>query len=182
MKKLERINREAIYKGAIIDVYKDKIKDVNGNMYDYDFIDHKGAAAVLPITSDEKVILVKQYRNAQERYTLEIPAGGYLNKDERPIECAKRELEEEIGYKSDNLKFLITIVTTVAFCNEKIEIFVARDLIKTQQNLDEGEYIEVVELDFEEVLDMIKNGEIIDSKTVSAVLAYKEFFYKLLQS
>ncbi len=175
MKKLERINREVIYKGAIIDVYKDKIKDINGNMYDYDFIDHKGAAAVLPITLDDKVILVKQYRNAQDRYTLEIPAGGYLSKDERPIECAKRELEEEIGYKSDNLKFLITIVTTVAFCNEKIEIFIARDLIKTQQNLDEGEYIEVVELDFEEVLDMIKNGEIIDSKTVSAVLAYKEF-------
>ena len=94
------------------------------------------------------------------------------------IECAARELEEETGYKSDNLEFLISIRTTVAFCNERIDVFVARDLIKSKQNLDEDEYVDVVEYDPKELIKMIYDGVIQDSKTVSAILAYYNKYCK----
>ena len=87
--------------------------------------------------------------------------------------CASRELEEETGYRSEKLEWLITLRTTVAFCNEKIEIFVARDLIPSKQHLDEDEYIDVAAYTMEELKEMIFSGEIEDSKTVSAILAYE---------
>lgn len=172
MEEIRRINRELVYKGHIIDMYKDTVEIPNGNVAEWDFIGHKGAAAVIPVTNDGKIIMVRQYRNALDRYTVEIPAGGLENKDEPMIKCAARELEEETGYRSDNLEFLLSLRTTVAFCNEKIEVFLARDLKKTKQHLDEDEYIDVVSYDVEELVDMIYAGKIEDSKTVAAVLAY----------
>ena len=178
MEKFERIKRELVYHGAIIDMYKDYVQIPNGNVAEWDFIMHKGAAAALPVTKDGKLLLVRQYRNALDRETIEIPAGGLDNVDEPMIECAARELEEETGYKSDNLEFLISIRTTVAFCNERIDVFVARDLIKSKQNLDEDEYVDVVEYDPKELIKMIYDGVIQDSKTVSAILAYYNKYCK----
>lgn len=176
MEKYERLDRRLVYEGSIINMYKDRIKVPNGNIVDWDFIGHKGAAAVIPITEEGKILLVKQWRNALDRFTLEIPAGGLEGETEPMIHCAARELEEETGYKSDNLEFLVSLRTTVAFCNEKIDVFVARDLVKTNQKLDEDENIEVKAYDMEELLDMIRKGTMQDSKTVSAVLAYKAFY------
>lgn len=172
MEEIRRIDRELVYKGHIIDMYKDTVQIPNGNVAEWDFIGHKGAAAVIPVTNDGKILMVRQYRNALDRYTVEIPAGGLENKDEPMIKCAARELEEETGYQSDNLEFLLSLRTTVAFCNEKIEVFLARNLKKTEQHLDEDEYIDVVPYDVEELIDMIYAGKIEDSKTVAAVLAY----------
>ncbi len=172
MEPLKRLNRELVYKGAIIDIYRDKVQAPDGNIQDYDFIGHKGAAAVMPVTNEGKILMVKQYRNALDRFTIEIPAGGLNGKDEPGIVCAARELEEETGYKSDNLEFLMSVNTTIAFCNEKIEIFVARNLVKTQQHLDEGEFVEVCEYTIEELVEKVYNSEILDAKTVSAILAY----------
>lgn len=171
MEEIKRINRELVYKGHIIDMYKDTIKIPNGNIAEWDFIGHKGAAAVLPVLENGNILMVRQYRNALDRYTLEIPAGG-LESNEPMIECAARELEEETGYKSDNLEFLISLYTTVAFCNEKIEVYLAKNLKKTSQHLDEDEYIDVEEHTVEELLENIYSGKIEDSKTVSAILAY----------
>lgn len=173
MEKLERLNRELVYKGAIIDLYRDTVKDPDGRISYYDFIGHKGAAAVVPVTKDGKIIMVRQYRNALDRFTLEIPAGGLNGKDEPTDVCAARELEEETGYKSDNLSLLISVRTTIAFCNEKIDIYVAKDLQPSKQNLDEGEYVEIEEYTIDELVDMVYQGIIQDSKTVSAILAYK---------
>ena len=149
MEPLKRLSRELVYKGAIIDIYKDKVQAPDGNIQDYDFIGHKGAAAVMPVTDEGKILMVRQYRNALDRFTLEIPAGGLDGKDEPGIVCAARELEEETGYKSDDLEHLLTINTTIAFCNEKIEIYVARNLKKSKQNLDEGEFVDVEEYTIE---------------------------------
>ena len=102
-------------------------------------IKHKGAAAVVPVTEDGKILMVRQYRNALERYTLEIPAGALDEEGEPGFKCAARELEEETGYKSEELEWLITLRTTVAFCNEKIEVYVAKNLIPSKQHLDEDE-------------------------------------------
>lgn len=172
MEEIKRLNRELVYKGHIIDMYKDTVKIPNGNIAEWDFIGHKGAAAVLPVLKNGNVLMVRQYRNALDRYTLEIPAGGLESPDEPMIDCAARELEEETGYKSDNLEILLSLHTTVAFCNEKIEVFLARDLVKTSQHLDEDEYIDVEEHSIEELLEAVYSGKIEDSKTVSAILAY----------
>ncbi len=172
MEKYERIDRELVYEGTIINMYKDTIKIPNGNIAKWDFISHKGAAAVLPVNKDGKIILVKQWRNALDRFTYEVPAGGREGADEPMIDCASRELEEETGYRCDNLSFLLSLQTTVAFCNERIDVFLAKDLVKTHQNLDEDENIEVVEFDIHDLLDMIRRGVLQDSKTVSAILAY----------
>ena len=121
---------------------------------------------------DGRILMVRQYRNALERYTIELPAGKLDDPNEKGIVCASRELEEETGYRSENLEWLITLRTTVAFCNEKIEIFIARNLIPSRQHLDEDEYIDVKAYTLEELKGMIYSGKIEDSKTVSAILAY----------
>ncbi|MFQ9934043.1 MAG: NUDIX hydrolase [Lachnospiraceae bacterium] len=171
-KPIERLNRELVHKGAIIELYKDTIQDKDGHIQYYDFIKHGGAAAVIPVTDNGKILMVRQYRNALDRFTLEIPAGGRNTPDEPTKDCAARELEEETGYKSDNLELLISIKTTVAFCNEFIDIYVAKELIPSKQHLDEGEYVDVCEYDIEDLVKMVYDCTIQDSKTVSAIMAY----------
>lgn len=170
---VRRIGRELVYEGAILNVYKDHMEFANGNTADWDYIHHDGAAAVVPVLDDGRILMVSQYRNALERYTLEIPAGKLDAPNEPGLECSRRELEEETGYKSDNLEWLITLRTTVAFCNEKIEVYVARDLVPTHQHLDDDEYVDVKAYTVEELKEMIFTGKIEDSKTVAAILAYE---------
>lgn len=172
--KFKRLNRELVYHGAIVDFYKDTVLVPNGNVAEWDFIGHKGAAAVVPVCEDGRLLMVRQYRNALDRYTLEIPAGGLNGADEPTAAAAARELEEETGFRSENLEFLISIRTTVAFCNEKIDIYVAHKLIKSSQHLDEDEFIEVEAYTVEELCHMIYEGKIEDSKTICAVMAYKD--------
>jgi ADP-ribose pyrophosphatase len=170
--KIKRIKRELKFKGAIVDFYQDTVEVDGQRLSIYDFIDHIGAAAVVPITNEGRILMVKQYRNALDQFTLEIPAGALDARGEPAIDCASRELEEETGYKSEDLEWLITIRTTVAFCNELIEIFVARNLIPSKQNLDDNEFIEIEAYSIEELKEKIYKGEIQDSKTISALLAY----------
>jgi len=148
--------------------------DANGHLAHWDFIHHNGAAAVVPVTKDGTILMVRQYRNALDRYTLEVPAGALNFPEEPKIDCAHRELEEETGYKTEkeNLEFLIRVNTTVAFCDEVIDIFVARDLEPSVQNLDEDEYIEVEEWTVKDLEEKIYQGEITDGKTIAAILAY----------
>ena len=179
MQQITRINRELKYKGTMIEMYSDTISVPNGNITHWDFIKHKGAAAVVPITDDGKVVMVRQYRNALDRETLEIPAGGLNSQEETTKDAAARELEEETGYQSNDLELLITVATTVAFCNEMIDIYVARNLIQSKQNLDEDEYVEVEEYTVDELADMIYAGKINDSKTISAIMAYKNKYLNI---
>ena len=168
----KRLSRDLVQKGAIIDYYQDTVQVPNGNIVKWDFIGHKGAAAVVPVREDGKILMVRQYRNALDRYTLEVPAGGLNGVDEPTRTAAARELEEETGYRTDELDFLITIRTTVAFCNEKIDIYVAKNLIPSHQHLDEDEFINVEAYTVEELMDMIYNCTIQDSKTICAIMTY----------
>ena len=170
---VKRMGRELAYQGTVLKVYKDHMKFSNGNTEDWDFIHHDGAAAVIPVMDDGKILMVKQYRNALERDTLEIPAGKLDDPDEEGVVGASRELKEETGYSSDDLEWLLTIRTTVAFCDERIEVFVARNLIPGEQHLDEDEFVDVKAYKLEELKEMIFEGKIQDSKTMAAILAYE---------
>ena len=169
---VKRVKRTLVQRGAIVDMYRDSMEFSNGNTEEWDYIHHRGAAAVVPVADDGRIIMVRQYRNALERFTLEIPAGALDEADEPGIECSSRELEEETGYRSEHLEWLITLRTTVAFCNERIEVYVAKDLIPAKQHLDPNEFVNVETYTVEELKEMIFTGEIEDSKTVASILAY----------
>ena len=165
-----RLDRQLKYEGNILKIYEDKVL-ANGHEARWDFIHHDGAAAVLPVADDGKILMVRQYRNALDRYTLEIPAGKLDAPGEPKVECAFRELEEETGYRvesPENLEYLMSLTTTVAFCDEAIDIFVAHNLIPSHQNLDEDE----VPCSLGELEDMIYTGKITDGKTIAAIMAY----------
>ncbi len=178
MEEIKRLKRELKYEGVVVDIYSDTVALPNGNTAHWDFIHHDGAAAVVPVRSDGKILMVRQYRNALDRATLEIPAGKVDSPDEPKIECARRELEEETGYRGGNLQYLISVNTTVALCDELIEIYVATDLTPIGQHLDEDEFVDVEACDLEELCRMIYAGEMRDSKTVAAILAYKDKYGK----
>ena len=131
----------------------------------------KGAAAVVPVTDKGTILLVRQYRNALDQETLEIPAGG-IEPGETPLECVTREIEEETGFIAGKVTHLMTVITAIGFCDEKIPIYVATDLKLSKQHLDEDEFIDVEEYTIDEIKDMIFSGKIIDAKTISGVLGY----------
>ena len=181
MQHVKRVNRELCFEGSILDFYQDTIELPDGKCEKWDFVCHrKGAAAVLPVLEDGRVLLVRQYRNALERETLEIPAGSRDSVTEDTKVCAARELEEETGYKANQLTPLLSLKTTVAFCNEFIDVYLARDLKKGVQHLDEGEFIDLEAYELEELTAMIEEGKIQDSKTVASILAYQNMVLKEL--
>lgn len=170
---VKRLNRELKYQGNILKIFEDTVL-ANGHEAHWDFIHHIGAAAVVPVTKEGKILMVRQYRNALDRYTLEVPAGVLDDPMEPKLDCAHRELEEETGFKTnkENLEYLISVNTTVAFCDEAIDIFVARDLEESKQNLDEDECIEVEAWSVKDLEEKIYRGELTDGKTIAAILAY----------
>lgn len=171
---VKRVGRELIRRGPILDIYADTMELPDGKREEWDFVSHRmGAAAVVPVREDGKILMVRQFRNAIERMTLEIPAGSRDSVTEDTKVCAARELEEETGYVSDDLTFLISLKTTVAFCDEFIDIYLAKNLRPGKQHLDEGEFIDVEAFDIDELCAMIYEGKMQDAKTVSGLLAYK---------
>lgn len=178
MDHLKRIKRELSYKGRLLNIYSDTILIDNNRETVYDFIEHKGASAIIPIDKDGKIIMVRQYRNAIDSYTLEIPAGS-LNPGEDNMTCAARECEEETGFRPQNVKHLIDVHTTVAFCNELIKVYYSDDLIPARQHLDDGEFINVEHYSMEELISMIYSYKITDAKTIAGLLALN---HKLLNN
>jgi len=170
IKQEKTIDHRTMYEGKLLHVYFDEV-EISGKTYRREVVSHPGAAAVIPVTENKEILFVKQYRYPVKRELLEIPAGK-LDEAEDPAHCALRELEEETGYASEHLEPLISIVTAIAFCDEVIDIYLATGLKKTQQHLDEDEYIDVYAYTPQELADMIYSGKIQDSKTVAAIMAY----------
>lgn len=173
MEEMKRLKRELVYTGTILKFYKDTIQTPKGNIVHWDFIGHNGASAVVPVLEDGRILMVKQYRNALDRIALEIPAGARDTVNEPTLECARRELEEETGYESSDLEFLISLRTAIAYCDELIDVYVAKNLKASCQQLDEDEFVEVCAYELDELIQMIYNGTIQDAKTVAALMAYK---------
>lgn len=172
MPEYKRVKRELEYSGVIVDFYSDYMEMPSGKVVKWDFLSHRGAAAIIPVDKDGNILMVRQYRSAVEKYTLEIPAGG-LNEGEDKKAAAARELEEETGFKSEHIEHLLDLYTTFAYCNENIGIYYTNELIPSKQNLDEDEFLNVEKYSLDEVVKMILDGTIDDAKTIAGILAYK---------
>jgi ADP-ribose pyrophosphatase len=164
--------RKTIHKGSVYELVSENITLDNGVTADIGFIHHPGATAIVPMLDDTHIILINQYRHALRKFIWEIPAGT-LNPRETAITCARRELIEETGYSARKFKQLAEITPVPGYSDERIYIYLATDLDPAEQSLDSDEILNVHTLKFEEALNMIRNGEIQDSKTISGlILAY----------
>ena len=172
MSRIKRIGREIAYEGNIITLYNDYMVNDEGVEATWDFINHPGAAAVVAINDDGKILFVRQYRNSVDALTLEIPAGKLDYEGEDKLECAIRELREETGYKAGKMEWLINLHSWIAFTNELIGVYLATELKPDEQKLDDFEYIDVEAYSVEEACDMIYKGEITDAKTIAGIMAY----------
>ena len=172
MKLKEKVyKKNKIYTGRAVDFYNDEIILPNGKKATREYINHPGAVAIVPFVNELHIVLVRQYRYPVKKTTYEIPAGKLdISKKESLLECAKRELKEETGYSTKNIKKLISFYPSTAFSNEELIIYTAKDLVPGKQNPDEDEFIQNAVVPFKQALQMIKNGKIKDAKTVIALL------------
>lgn len=164
------ISTKTIFDGKVIHLHLDDIRLPDGNVGFREYCTHNGAVCVIPITSDNEVICVRQYRYAIRKPLLEIPAGKLDTKDENPDEAVHRELREETGAISDNITFLGLYYGSPALINEKIYMYMAQDLSFGETDLDDDEFLEVIKIPLDKMVEMVLSGEIEDGKTQSAVL------------
>lgn len=168
-------NIRTIHEGKVTTYQLADVTLPDGRSAEREIVRHDDAAAVIAFTEDQKIVLVRQYRVSIGKTTLELPAGLRDEDDNDGIVTAKRELEEETGYTSDNMRYVTSFYSTPGYTNEFLEIYEAEDLKKVENPLaqDEDEFIEVVELDFDEAMEAYIQGELCDSKTVFALFYWK---------
>lgn len=171
------IKSEKIYEGKVISVKIDTVELPDKKYCKREIVEHPGAVAVILINENNNLVLIKQYRKAIEDYLLEIPAGK-IELKESPYDTALRELKEETGYTASSLTKLLSFYTSPGFANEIIHVFVAKDVTKGEATPDIGEFVEMLEFPMDTILEMIKEGKIKDAKTVTAILAYLQFYEK----
>ncbi|OGS46981.1 MAG: hypothetical protein A2539_09045 [Elusimicrobia bacterium RIFOXYD2_FULL_34_15] len=170
---IEKLFKEKkIYSGKILNLYVDTVILPNKKTATREYVRQPNAAAVIPFIDEKTIILVKQYRYPIKQITYEIPAGK-ISENEKPIDCIKRELEEEAGYVSNNLKKLIDFYPSTAFFTEKLYIFIAKNLKKTKINPDADEFIAPEIISYKKALSWIETGKIIDSKSIIGLLYYE---------
>lgn len=163
---------QRMYDGRVINLRIDDIILPDGSKGKREIIEHNGGVGVIGVTDNREVYMVTQYRTAAQSTMLEIPAGK-LEKDEDPLECGKRELIEETGYKGNEFIYLGSYYATPGYCQEKLHIYLAKGLEWVGQNLDEGEFLNVQKYTLDELYEMVMNNEIIDCKTAIAILKAK---------
>lgn len=162
------LERFTVHQGRVFSLVRERVALPNGVTMDLDMVRHPGAAAMVPLTKNNTLLMIRQYRHAVGGYIWEIPAGT-LGPKETPIECAKRELAEEIGYSANSWHKLGEITPVPGYSDERIHIFCAMDLSPAAQHLDRDEIIDVHEIRLEEAVKMAERGEIGDAKTLSGL-------------
>ena len=172
--KEKTITSKEIYKCHFLRLFEDKVELPDGNEAERVYVKHDGAAAVLPITKDGKIILTKQYRYPVHKVSIEIPAGKKDDPNEVGFDCAKRELEEETGYQSNDIRKVYDIHNCIAYSNEMIELFIAYDCYKVDNPLesDPDEFIEAELFTVDEVKQLLLSNEITDVKTMLMIQHY----------
>lgn len=170
-----RIDSRSVHRGRIVDLSIDTVRFPDGSTGELEMIRHSGAAAVLPVLGDPagedpQILLIRQYRYASGGFMYEVPAG----RPDRPGEdwevCARRELEEETGLVAGSLRYMTSIYTTPGFTDEQIRLFLATDCSRGTEKKDHDEFIEPAAMPLSRALELIRDGEISDAKTICCVL------------
>lgn len=169
----ERIRSELIYSGKIFNVFRDEVKLPNGRSAYRESVDHNGAVAIVPLDMDD-VILIRQFRYSTGEELLEIPAGK-LNKGEDPENCARRELEEEIGYTAGKIKKVMEFFLAPGYSNELLHLFIAWDLDKSSQNLDGDEFVKIERYPKKNIIELVMNRKVRDAKTIIGLCMLKDY-------
>lgn len=164
-----RLSTEKIFKGSLLDVRRDEVSLPNGKTSTREWIKHPGAACIIPVLPDGKIALIKQYRYPVQAEMIELPAGK-LDPGEAPEVCARRELQEEIGYSAGKMTFVCHIHPAIGFASEKMWIYFAEDLTKTTENTDHDEFVELIPTFLEDAVNWVWKGTITDVKTIIGLL------------
>lgn len=166
-----KISSKKVFEGHVIDVEVATVRCPDGGESTREVVRRTEASVILPILSNGSILLERQYRYPYDEIIIELPAGK-VDKDEHHKDAAFRELKEETGYISHNIKYLGKLYPTVGFCDEVIHMYLALDLEKSEQHLDEHEFVDLFEASLDDVIKMIENGEIVDAKTICAIYKY----------
>lgn len=162
------INSRDIFSGRIIKVRVDTVSLPDGRESTREIVEHAGAVAMVAVDDADNIYLVRQYRKAAEQVMLEIPAGT-LEPDEEILSCARRELEEEIGLRAGSWEKILSYYSAPGFCDEKLHLFLARDLSTGEKNPDSDEFLESVSIPLKEAYRMIFTGQIVDGKSIIGI-------------
>ena len=171
--KEHKITSNQIFSGKLIDLYLDNVRLPNGEKSTREWLDHPGAVCLVPILNNGDILLIRQFRYGPRQEFIEIPAGK-IDKNEEPLECGFRELEEETGYKSNKLTFLTNIHPAIGFSNEKMWMYLAEELELSERKLDEDEFLELLPTPLNMALKWVFSGKITDVKTIIGILWVKE--------
>ena len=164
---------QTIFEGHIVKLTVDQVRLPDGNPAQREVVYHPGGVAVLALDGEDRVYLVRQYRYPIRPLLLELPAGKLDHGQEDPIEGARRELAEETGLEAGEWTYLGHILASPGFCTEDLHMYLARELTRKEQHLDEDEFLDVVTMPFGELVGQVMDGAITDAKTVAATLKVK---------
>lgn len=174
LEKKAKTSSKLLYEGETLSLRKDTFQLQEGAPCQYDIVVHPGAVAVIPITDEGHLLLIKQWRRAAQKILIEIPAGR-LEKDEEPLECAKRELQEETGYKADLMISLGGFFTAPGYSTEYIYLYIAKQLSPSYLPPDDHEWIDLFEVPLDSALEMIYEHKIDDMKTIAGIFQYTQW-------
>ncbi|NLI96772.1 MAG: NUDIX hydrolase [Synergistaceae bacterium] len=160
-----------VYEGRILNLRLDEVRLPSGRIALREIVEHRPAVAMLPVTGEGTILLVRQYRDAVRQQILEIPA-GILNPDESPLEAARRELQEEIGFDAEQLEEWGKFYTSPGFSDEEVTLFFASGLVESRLDPDEDEFIRIVPVRKEEIPTLLDSGRVRDAKTIAALAWY----------
>ncbi|MBI2906251.1 MAG: NUDIX hydrolase [Chloroflexi bacterium] len=163
------IATERIYEGRILNLRIDTVELPNGKTTRREIVEHGDAVAVVALDADDNVLLVRQYRKPIERELLEIPAGG-VHPGEEPLDCARRELQEETGYLASSMEKIAMLYTSPGFSSELMHIYLATILSEAPLEADEDEIIELVRVPLWDTPALVASGEICDAKSIAGLL------------
>ena len=174
------ISTERLYTGRVVNLDRDTVRFPDGSAGQLEMLRHPGASAVVPFlddprASDPRVLLIRQFRHAADGFIWEVPAGR-LDAGESPEACARRELEEETGRRARSVERLTTIYTTPGFTDERIHLFLAHGLEAGSERREADEFMELHELAWSAVMELVRTGAVQDGKTLTSLLLVQCFY------